>query len=172
MSKPKPLRVLGLDLSLTSPGFAIIEVKNGKPLLVKTANFTTDSATNQALRYEEIEAFTLLFIRENKPFDVIAREIWPPSRNYAQNNKIHGAWAAVERALSRYGYEVGEHLTPSNVKKTVTGNGNAKKPEVAVAVRNILKLGEDYEFDSDDHSDAAAISLAYLIREKIIKTEG
>ena len=111
-----------------------------------------------------------MFIRENKPFDVIAREIWPPSRNYAQNNKIHGAWAAVERALSRYGYEVNEHLTPSNVKKTVTGNGGAKKPEVADAVRNLLGLPAEHKFDSDDHSDAAAIALAYLIREGLIKT--
>jgi crossover junction endodeoxyribonuclease RuvC len=166
------MRVLGLDLSLTSPGFAIIEVKKGKPRLIKTANFTTNADTAQALRYEEIEAFTLLFIRENKPFDVIAREIWPPSRNYAQNNKIHGAWAAVERALSRYGYEVNEHLTPSNVKKTVTGNGSAKKPEVAESVRQILGLPAEHKFDSDDHSDAAAIALAYLIREKLIKTEG
>jgi crossover junction endodeoxyribonuclease RuvC len=163
------MRVLGLDLSLTSPGFAVIEVKKGKPRLIKTANFTTDSGTSQALRYEEIEAFTLLFIRDNKPFDVIAREVWPPARNYAQNNKIHGAWSAVERALSRYGYEVGEHLTPSNVKKVVTGNGTAKKPEVAEAVRNILALDEDYKFDTDDCSDACAIALAYLIREGLIK---
>jgi crossover junction endodeoxyribonuclease RuvC len=168
------MRVLGLDLSLTSPGFAVIEVPTagrnaGKPRLIKTANFTTDSGTSQALRYEEIEAFTLLFIRDNKPFDVIAREVWPPARNYAQNNKIHGAWSAVERALSRYGYEVGEHLTPSNVKKTVTGNGAAKKPEVAEAVRNILGLPAEHKFDSDDHSDACAIALAYLIREGLIK---
>jgi crossover junction endodeoxyribonuclease RuvC len=163
------MRVLGLDLSLTSPGFAVIEVKKGKPRLIKTANFTTDSGTSQALRYEEIEAFTLLFIRDNKPFDVIAREVWPPARNYVQNNKIHGAWSAVERALSRYGYEVGEHLTPSNVKKIVTGNGAAKKPEVAEAVRNILGLPTEHKFDSDDHSDACAIALAYLIREGLIK---
>jgi crossover junction endodeoxyribonuclease RuvC len=168
----KTLRVLGLDLSLTSPGFAIIEVKNGKSRLVKTANFTTDSGTMQALRYEEIEAFTLLFIRENKPFDVIAREIWPPSRDYAQNNKIHGSWSAVERALMKYGYEVNENFTPSNVKKTVTGNGNAKKPVVAKCVRKLLILGEDYKFDSDDHSDASAVALTYLIRENLIKTEG
>ncbi|WHY01834.1 crossover junction endodeoxyribonuclease RuvC [Neobacillus sp. DY30] len=164
------MRVLGLDLSLTSPGFAIIEVKKGKPRLIKTANFTTDSGTTQALRYEEIEAFTLLFIRDNKPFDVITREVWPPARNYVQNNKIHGAWSAVERALSRYGYEVTEHLTPSNVKKTVTGNGAAKKPEVAEHVRRILGLPAEHKFDSDDHSDAAAIGLAYLIREGLIKT--
>lgn len=168
MVKAKAIRVLGLDLSLTSPGFAIIEVKAGKPSLIKTANFTTTSDTQQALRYEEIEAFTLLFIRDNKPFDVIAREIWPPSRNYAQNNKIHGAWAAVERALSRYGYEVNEHLTPSNVKKLVTGSGTAKKPEVAENARRLLGLPAEHKFDSDDHSDAAAIALAYLIREGLI----
>ncbi len=164
------MRVLGLDLSLTSPGFAVIEVKRGKPRLIASANFTTDASTSQALRYEEIEAFTLLFIREHKPFDNIVREVWPPSRNYAQNNKIHGAWAAVDRALSRYGYEVDVHMTPSNVKKIVTGSGTAKKPQVAESVRNILGLADDYKFASDDHSDAAAIALAYLIREKVIKT--
>ena len=169
------MRILGLDLSLTSPGFAIIEVKKGKPRLIKTANFTTTADTAQALRYEEIEAFTLLFIRENKPFDVVCREIWPPSRNYAQNNKIHGSWAAVERSLLRYGYEVTENFTPSNVKKTVTGaagkpNGNAKKPEVAAAVRKVLGLGEDYKFESDDHSDAAAVAITYLVGEGLIKT--
>lgn len=168
------MRVLGLDLSLTSPGFAVVEVKRGKPRLITSANFTTDASTEQALRYEEIEAFTLLFIRQHKPFDVIAREIWPPSRNYAQNNKIHGAWAAVERALSRYNYAVDEHLTPSNVKKLVTGavgtpNGAAKKPEVAEAVRKLLGLPAEHKFDSDDHSDACAIALAYLIREGLIK---
>lgn len=169
------MRVLGLDLSLTSPGYAVIEVKEtgrnaGKPRLITSANFTTDADTDQALRYEEIEAFTLLFIRENKPFDKVIREIWPPSRNYAQNNKIHGAWASVERALSRYGYDVDVHMTPSNVKKIVTGNGSAKKPQVAESVRAILGLPEDYKFKSDDHSDACAIALAYIIREGLIKT--
>lgn len=163
------MRVLGLDLSLTSPGFAVIEVKNGKPRLITSANFKTNSDTAQALRYEEIEAFTLLFIRENKPFDKIIRELWPPSRSFAQNNKIHGSWSAVERALLRYGYEVDTNLTPSNVKKTVTGDGSATKPKVADSVRKILRLPADYKFPTDDHSDACAIALTYLIREKLIK---
>jgi crossover junction endodeoxyribonuclease RuvC len=164
------LRILGLDLSLTSPGFAVIEVKRNKPRLIAAANFTTDSLTGQALRYEEIEAFALLFIRDHKPFDVVTREIWPPARNFAQNDKIHGAWSAVDRALARYGYEVSVNMTPSNVKKTVTGDGSAKKDKVAEAVRNILGLPADYKFDSDDQSDACAIALAYLIREGLIKT--
>ena len=169
------MRVLGLNLSLTSPGFAVIEVPTagrsaGKPRLIAAANFTTDSSTGQALRYEEIEAFALLFIRDHKPFDVITREIWPPARNFVQNDKIHGCWSAVDRALARYGYEVTVNMTPSNVKKTVTGDGSAKKDKVAASVRKLLNLGEDYAFNSDDCSDAAAIALAYLIREGLIKT--
>ncbi|MCY1105827.1 crossover junction endodeoxyribonuclease RuvC [Shouchella clausii] len=167
-TKPKPFRILGLDLSITSPGFAVVDVKKGAPSLVTTAHFTTAAATPQALRYEEIEAFALLFIRDHMPFDVVVREIWPPSRNYAQNNKIHGTWASVERALHRYGYEVDVHVTPANVKKTVTGNGSAKKPEVAQGVRDILRLDEDYAFKTDDHSDAAAVALTYCVREKLI----
>lgn len=169
MSSVKPIRVLGLDLSLTSPGFAIIEAKGGKARLIKSAHFKTSASTDQPLRYEEIEAFALLFTRDNQPFDVIVREIWPPSRNYAQNNKIHGTWSSVERALHRYGYDIDVHVTPANVKKTVTGNGNAKKPQVAESVREWLGLPDDHKFATDDHSDACAVALTYLIREKIIK---
>ncbi|MGN9867355.1 crossover junction endodeoxyribonuclease RuvC [Bacillus swezeyi] len=169
MSKSGAVRVLGLDLSLTSPGFAIIEAKGGKARLIKSAHFKTSASTDQPLRYEEIEAFTLLFVRDNQPFDVIVREIWPPSKNYANNNKIHGAWSAIERALHRYGFGVDENVYPSTVKKTVTGNGNAKKPQVAESVREWLGLPDDYKFATDDHSDACAVALTYLIREKIIK---
>ncbi|UOY86842.1 crossover junction endodeoxyribonuclease RuvC [Bacillus glycinifermentans] len=169
MSKSGAVRVLGLDLSLTSPGFAIIEAKGGKARLIKSAHFKTSASTDQPLRYEEIEAFTLLFVRDNQPFDVIVREIWPPSKNYANNNKIHGAWSSIERALHRYGYEVDENVYPSTVKKTVTGNGNAKKPQVAESVREWLGLPDDHKFATDDHSDACAVALTYLIREKIIK---
>lgn len=87
------------------------------------------------------------------------------------NDKIHGSWSAVDRALARYGYEVTANLTPSSVKKTVTGDGSAKKPEVAAGVRRLLGLAEDYPFATDDESDAAAIVLAWLIRENLIDVE-
>lgn len=167
-TKPKPFRILGLDLSITSPGFAVVDVKKGAASLVTTAHFKTAAATPQALRYEEIEAFALLFIRDHMPFDVVVREIWPPSRNYSLNNKVHGAWSAVDRALLRYGYEVDTHYIPSSVKLSIAGAGNAKKPEVAQGVRDILRLDDDYAFKTDDHSDAAAVALTYCVREKLI----
>lgn len=173
MSKPK--RYLGLDLSLSSPGFAVIEVAARKPRLVTTAHVKTGSDDPQALRYELIEAFALLFLREQLragPFEAIVRETWPPARDYRQNDKIHGAWSAVDRALARYGYEVTVNITPTTVKKTVAGNGRAEKDEVERAVRKMLRLGSDFQFGSNDESDACAVALAYLIMNDLIDVEG
>lgn len=170
--RAKPKRYAGLDLSLTSPGFAVVDVKNRVPTLVATSIVKTDAGEARPLRYEVIEAHALLFFREHKPDSEIIREVWPPARNYDQNDKVHGAWSAVDRALSRLGYEVADNLTPPNVKKLVTGNGRAEKDVVAEAVRRILRLGPDYKFAAGyDDSDALAVILAYLIRENLIDTE-
>lgn len=159
----------GLDLSLTSPGFAVISVKDRVPSLVATSVIKTEPAEAQPLRYEVIEAHALLFFRQHAPTAAIVREVWPPSRNYAQNDKVHGAWSAVDRALHTLGLAVTENLTPSNVKKLVAANGKAEKPEVAEAVRRLLRLGPDYKFAAGyDDSDACAVCLAYLIRENLI----
>lgn len=163
------LRVLGLDLSLTSPGFAVIEVRNRRPYLVTATHFKTASTTAKVLRFEEIEAYAMLFIREQKPFDVIVRETWPPARNYENNDKIHGAWSAVDRALSRYGYEVGVHLSPSTVKKLVAGKGNADKNEVEASVRKYLRLPDSYSFTTNDESDSCAVALSWLISKDLIE---
>lgn len=62
-------------------------------------------------------------------------------------------------------------LSPTSVKKLVTGNGKAEKPEVAAGVRKLLRLDPEYKFATGyDDSDAAAVVLAYLIREELIDT--
>lgn len=169
-ARPKTpiVRYAGLDLSLTSPGFAIIDVKDRVPHFIASSHVKTEPADVQALRYEIIEAHALLFFREFRPVDVVVREIWPPSRNYAQNDKVHGAWSAVDRALAAFGLTVAANITPTSVKKLVAGSGKAEKPEVAAAVRKWLRLPADYKFATDDESDAAAIALAHLIAENLI----
>lgn len=172
-TKSKPQLYAGLDLSLTSPGFAIISVDQNSeghriPSLVEVSVIKTDTSETQPLRYEVIEAHALLFFRKYTGLTAIIREVWPPSRNYAQNDKLHGAWSAVDRALSRLGLAVTENLTPSTVKKTVTGKGTAEKPEVAAAVSRILRLEERKWAAGYDDSDACAVALAYLIRDGLI----
>ncbi|NOU98451.1 crossover junction endodeoxyribonuclease RuvC [Paenibacillus planticolens] len=171
------LRYIGLDLSITSPGFAIIDVKSRKPTLIAHTHYKTESADAQTLRYELIESFALVWLRDNSrkpsgrsvpPVAAVIREIWPPSRNFEQNDKIHGAWSAVDRALSRVGLSVVANIAPTSVKKAVAGSGKAEKTELAAAVRRSCGLPADYAFATDDESDAAAVCLAYLIAENLI----
>jgi crossover junction endodeoxyribonuclease RuvC len=100
----------------------------------------------------------------------IIREAWPPARSFENNDKVHGAWSAVDRALERFGQRVTDHLSPSTVKRLVAGNGKAEKEDVADAVRKLLGLSPDYVFASDDESDACAVVLAWLIQNGVIDT--
>lgn len=172
LSAKNSANYVGLDLSLAAPGFAVVSVKDRRPSLIAVTHYKTLPADSQPLRYELIESFALVWLRDimrkHGEISAVIRETWPPSRNPDLNDKVHGAWSAVDRALSRVGLAVTANITPTSVKKAVTGNGNAKKPEVADGVRRILRLGEDYAFATDDESDACAVVLAWLIREKLI----
>ncbi|MGF9711664.1 crossover junction endodeoxyribonuclease RuvC [Paenibacillus naphthalenovorans] len=171
-TKAEAIRAIGLDLSITSPGFALIDVTNRKPTLVAHTHYKTDAADAQTLRHGLIESYALFWLRENlrkgPPVVAVAREIWPPSRDFRQNDKIHGTWSAVDRALAALGLAVTDNLSPTNVKKAVTGSGKAEKSEIAAAVRRICGLPADYTFATDDESDAAAVALAYLITAELI----
>lgn len=171
LTKTKPFRVLGLDLSL-SPGIAAVEVRNRKPYLLAAESVATSTADTDAVRNYTVETFLAGFTREHRPFDAVVREDFTTGRNKRATQTIFSAWAAADRALSAYGYaaqDIKPPLSPSNVKKLVTGNGKAEKPEVADAVRKWLRLAEDYPFKSGyDDSDACAVCLSYLIREGMI----
>ena len=55
------------------------------------------------------------------------------------------------------------------LERRIGGSGKAEKDDVADGVRRILKLPADFEFKSDDASDAAAIGLAFAIENGLIK---
>jgi crossover junction endodeoxyribonuclease RuvC len=180
------MRVLSWDTSLSSPGVAIIEIKRGRPIVVAVSHVKTDSKTqSHGLRADIVESWATLFIAEHigkQGFEVCTREDFN-GQSSTQNYPVFAAWSGIERAMDKFGLTFvkwseptkGGRLktslgpSPSAVKKIVTGNGKAEKDEVAAAVRRLT----DYkgEFACDDESDAAAIGLAYLIREGLVKEE-
>lgn len=119
-----------------------------------------------------MESFVAQAVYAYKPFAMVLREDFTSGRNKRATQTIFNAWASADRALHTFGYAV-EHvkpaLSPTSVKKIVTGNGKAEKAEVAEAVREYLQLNPDYPFRAGyDDSDACAVILAYLIREGLI----
>ena len=70
--------------------------------------------------------------------------------------------AAMLAALNR---EVAvQQYTPKEVKKSVTGNGNAAKEQVRFMVRSMLSIDEDHPALNLDASDALAVGLCHAHR--------
>jgi crossover junction endodeoxyribonuclease RuvC len=157
-----------LDLSL-NPGVAAIEVRNRQAYLIAASAITTTTQDNDAVRSLTVESFIAQFIYANRPFTAVIREDFTSGRNKRATQTVFSAWAAADRALHAYGYAVNAEISPTSVKKTVTGSGKAEKAEVAEAVRKYLRLPSDYKFVAGyDDSDACAIVLAHLIAENLI----
>jgi crossover junction endodeoxyribonuclease RuvC len=145
---------------------------------------TTDAkAQTHGLRADIIESWATLFIAKhaNKGFTYITREDFQ-GQSSAQNYPVFAAWSGCERAVEKFGFKFDKFtytqkngrkrtslgVSPSQVKLLVTGNGKADKDEVADAVRRLT--GFTGEFAVNDLSDSAAIGLAFLINEGVVKT--
>jgi crossover junction endodeoxyribonuclease RuvC len=178
------MRVLAFDTSLSLPGVAIVEFKNGKPRVTALSHVKTDSKTqSHGLRADIVESWATLFLADHvgkNGFDICIREDFN-GQSSSQNYPVFAAWSGIERAMDKFGLsfakwtevtKTGRNKTslgpsPSKVKLIVTGSGKAEKEDVAEAVRRLT--GYSGEFATPDESDAAGIALAYLIREGLIK---
>jgi crossover junction endodeoxyribonuclease RuvC len=157
-------RYLGLDLSLSSPGFAVITVTDRIPTLVYATHTKTTAKLPHGQRLAQIDRQITLITDNFGPFDLIVRE-----RGFSQHAATTQALFKVVGVseLNLRDHEIVE-VPPTTVKKTLTGDGKADKTAVEIAVRRILRLPPLYRFATDDESDACAVVLAYLLAEGLI----
>jgi len=168
-AKPPADRYLIYDISLTSPGFAAIDVNNRKPTLVAVSHVKTDASQPDGQRFAIVEAFAITTASKHGNSNaIVVREDYKNAASKRQGQTIYGAWAAVDSGLQRCGLRVNAEINASTVKKTIGGHGKADKAEVAAGVRRILGLSDDFIFATDDESDAVAIGLTYLIEKGLI----
>jgi crossover junction endodeoxyribonuclease RuvC len=161
------MRILSLDISLTSPGFAVIELFDGNPRLIDVIHIKTDDSLSRGERLQHIEFALTRFLNKHKPFDVIVREDFSSKFAFTQK-AIYTAWGVCETVLSRYGYTFLNEINPKTMKLVIGGSGSAEKIDVETGVRKLLNLKEKFIFKKDDESDACGIALAYLIAENKI----
>lgn len=164
------MKYLGLDLSLSSPGFAVIEVRERRPRLVAASHVKTDPGESRVSRCGQIADELAVFVRKHRPFDAIIREDFV-SKNPGTQKAVYAVWHVVDCVLDRFGHAVTADMNQGSIKKALTGDGKAGKEAVEVAVRRCLKLKDSFEFGSNDESDACGVVLAWLIREGLIEGE-
>lgn len=159
-------RILGLDLSMGSPGFAVVEInEGGKATVLYAGHIKTNAKLTHGERLMQIEAYLQSVVSEYKPFNAVVREKGF-SRHNITTQTIFRVVGVSDLMLAKEGYVKVVEIAPTTVKKLVCGNGKATKDDVKNAVRNLVASAP--RFKTDDESDAVAVALAYALQQKLI----
>jgi len=154
------MKILGIDPGTIRCGYAIIETS--PKLCLIDAGFI--KITQKELQYQLTQLIEGLDIILKEKIDEVAIE----DIFYAYNPKTVLKLAQFRGALSLRILQIHGNFyeyTPLQVKKAVTGNGKAKKEQVAFMVKRILGLKG--EIKPLDITDAIAIALTHAQRIKI-----
>jgi crossover junction endodeoxyribonuclease RuvC len=155
------MRIVGLDLSLTSSGLAEwhdgtwehsthgTKGKAGATLAQRSARLDHTAGT--------IVAYTL---GGGMVPDVVLVEAHSFAAQGGQQHDRSGLWWLVVRDLVRAGLQVIE-VAPTSLKKFATGKGNASKDQMLLTVS---RRHPDLDFTTNDEADAIALVDLALVK--------
>ncbi len=151
--------ILGIDPGSINCGYAILEKNKNKLLLVEAGLIKIRQKVLQDQIMELVEGIDLV-LKGKKIDEVAIEDIF-----FAYNPKTVIKLAQFRGALSlKVLQEIGNfsEYTPLQVKKAVTGNGKAKKEQVAFMVKRILGIKQ--EIKPLDITDAIAVAITHSQR--------
>ncbi len=151
------MRILGLDPSLSSTGWGVIEVENNKVRYVADGFIATDTKAPIAERLAMINKTLSEVIETYHPDEAAIEQVFLNS-NPTSTIKLGMARGVVIMAPALYGINVTEY-EPNKVKKAVVGVGKAEKNQVETMVKVLLPGCKP---KNNDASDALAIALCHF----------
>jgi crossover junction endodeoxyribonuclease RuvC len=150
------MRILGIDPGLQVCGYAVIKADGGQTALLEAGVFRTDSKKRLEQRLEQVSRDVEAILESFQPEVVAVEQLY----SHYQHPRTailmgHARGVILERA-SRSGAEV-RSFAATRIKKSLTGNGHAGKPQMQRAIQSILGLAELPE--PADVADAIAAAL-------------
>lgn len=147
-------RILGIDPGSRATGYAILEQHNTTRRLIACDVIKAEKIESQPGRLQLIFDEITSVIKKYKP-DECAIETPVYGADPLAMHKLGRAQAASILAITNQNLTVAEYY-PKAVKKSVTGNGNASKQQVAFMLEKVLKI--DAAGLSADATDALAVA--------------
>lgn len=150
--------ILGIDPGSIICGYGVVEKNKNKFSLIEYGVVKAKNYSDLLhLRLKEIYLRINSVVERTKP-DIAAFETIFFSKNVQSIVKLSHARSAAILAASMNNIDIAEY-SPKEVKKSVTGRGNASKEQVQFMVKSILNITETLEFF--DASDALAVALCH-----------
>jgi crossover junction endodeoxyribonuclease RuvC len=153
------MKILGIDPGYERLGMAIIEKsENTKEVVVFSDCVRTSSKSSMPERLFEIGKSLSMIIKKYKPDAVAIEELY-----FAKNTKtamtVAEARGVIQYICKECGLETFEYH-PNAIKLAITGNGAAKKEDIAFMVPKLISY--DASKKLDDELDAIAVALTHL----------
>jgi crossover junction endodeoxyribonuclease RuvC len=160
--------VLGVDPGLTRCGLGVVRGPADRPSVVTQRCVRTSPDTPLELRLLEVHDAIVALVEEHRP-DAVAVERVLFSSNVRTAMATGQAAGVALLAAARAGVAVAAY-SPSDVKLTVAGAGDADKDAVARLVAAQLRLAELPR--PADVADALAVALTHLARGRLAALVG
>ena len=132
--------ILGIDPGTTIMGYGLIHIKGKNMELMQMGVLHLVKLSSHELKLKRIFERTLAMIDEYKP-DELAVEAPFFGKNVQSMLKL-GRAQGVAMAAGLYRNIPIFEYSPKKIKKSITGNGNASKEQVAAMLRSLLTIEE------------------------------
>lgn len=162
MASPTERIILGIDPGTTVMGFGVLleEGPNVKLLDAGAIRFPADD--DHTLKLRAIFRETLAIIERHHP-DELAIEAQFFGKNVQSMLKLGRAQGVAIAAALQRDLAITEYA-PKRVKRSITGNGNATKEQVAAMLLSVLRVRELPA--STDATDALAVAVCHHFNRK------
>lgn len=156
-----PIKVIGIDPGLAHTGFGIVEGIGSRIGGYTFGTIRTSKAEALAIRLDHIFSKLGSILHMERPDLMVLEDIFS-LRQYPKSSIALGkVCGVILLAGAQCGLEAIE-LPAKEVKRTLSGNGNATKTQVEKAVRHFLK--RQTAISPSHASDALALALVGLFR--------
>ena len=163
--------ILGIDPGSKITGYALIEVPAGivaSPRLLKVRDagvFRVDPSLGFTEKLGLLHRALYHVVSIHQPSASIFEKPFY-GKNVSTTIRLAETRGALMAACARERIEIHE-ITPAEVKKIVTGSGQADKNQVALGLKSLLQFDvKDLPYDA---ADAVAIAFSYCMRMTSIK---
>jgi crossover junction endodeoxyribonuclease RuvC len=159
------MKILAMDLSLSCPAFAVLQVENGVPSVVHLSHIKTNAKKSHGYRLFEIYNHMKDIYEQHPDLDEVVREKGF-SRFPAVTQSLFKVVGISDACAYKHGFDTVHELAPTTVKKIISGSGKGSKADVAECIS--IYIGTNIKFKTDDESDAVAVGLSHLIKKKAL----
>jgi crossover junction endodeoxyribonuclease RuvC len=150
--------ILGIDPGTTIMGYGIIQIKGNKPELISMGVLKLGTKFDHATKLKKIFEHTQEVIDTYHPDEVAIEAPFFGKDVQAMLKLGRAQGVAMAAALSR-SVPIFEY-SPRKIKKSITGNGNSSKEQVAIMLKTTLSLESVPE--QLDASDGIAAAVCHF----------